>query len=91
MIDSVDLDIDAGALYLLAARSTPLEVVEDVVARGKEGRTITYQSVVEAMAAQHKEAFRARIACPLQRLVVFAGKQVLDASVARIDLALLRF
>jgi hypothetical protein len=30
-----DLDIDAGALYLLAARSTPLEVVAEVAALGR--------------------------------------------------------
>ncbi len=30
-----DLDIDAGALYLLAARSTPLEVVADIAALGR--------------------------------------------------------
>jgi hypothetical protein len=30
-----DLDIDAGALYLLAARSTPLEVVADVAGLGR--------------------------------------------------------
>jgi hypothetical protein len=47
-----DLDIDLSALYRLAAPSTPAEVVEEVVARGREGRVITYESITEATAAR---------------------------------------
>ena len=47
-----DLDIDLGALYRLAAPSTPAEVVAEVVARGREGEAITYLSLAEASAAR---------------------------------------
>lgn len=45
-----DLDIDVGALYLLAAPSTPSEVVVNIVARGQEGKRIRYEDVVEIRA-----------------------------------------
>ena len=47
-----DLNIDVGALYLLAAPSTPPEVNEDVVARGQEGKRIRYEDVVDVMRAR---------------------------------------
>jgi hypothetical protein len=46
-----DLDIDLAALYRLAAPSTPAEVVEEVIARRREGK-ITVESIVEATAAR---------------------------------------
>ena len=47
-----DLDIDLGALYRLAAPSTPAEVVAKVVARGREGEAITHAIIAEASAAR---------------------------------------
>jgi hypothetical protein len=45
-----DLDIDLRALYRLASPSTPAEVVEEVIARGRAGETITRRTVIEAEA-----------------------------------------
>jgi hypothetical protein len=47
-----DLAIRFSALYLLAAPSTPAEVVEEVVARGRTGEAITHASVVQATKAR---------------------------------------
>ena len=46
-----DLNVDVSALYLLAAPSTPAEVVEEVAARSQEGEKVT-RSDVAAMVAR---------------------------------------
>jgi hypothetical protein len=58
-VNLTDLNVALNALYRLAAPSTPAEVVEDVVAQGREGGPITYTSIVEATAARKIRVQRA--------------------------------
>ena len=91
-----DLLIDLGALYRLAAPSTPAEVVAKVVARGREGVAITHAIITEASAARRTTyaavvrmhtltADRREAEAPVLRNVDFSPRPASEIRTVRLD------